>query len=349
MKIGKKEAAIPCMQGGMGVGISLSQLAGAVAKAGGVGIISTAQIGFREKDFDTNTKEANLRAMRQEFAKARAIAPDGILGFNIMVALQHYEEYVACALALGADIIVSGAGLPMELPQLAKEYDTALAPIVSSEKSAKVILKYWDKKYQRLPDVLVIEGPKAGGHLGFHREDLNYYLAPDIYEEEIKKILALVKSYEENRQTKITVVLAGGITTRSDVAYAMQLGVDGVQVATRFVTTTECDADIRYKQAYLAAKKEDIIIVKSPVGMPGRAIKNALLRRVEAGEKIPHTPCHGCLRTCNPNEIPYCITDALIHAAKGELDDALLFCGSNAYQADKIETVTQVLESLGLI
>lgn len=232
----------------------------------------------------------------------------------------------------------------MELPRLAEGSDVKLAPIVSTEKSAKVILRYWDKKYKRMPDLLVIEGPEAGGHLGFTEEQLKEYNGN--YDQEVIRILNLVRQYEEEFGCRIPTALGGGIENRRQAAHAFSLGVDAIQVATRFVTTEECDADIRYKEAYIQADREDITIVKSPVGMPGRAIMNPFMRRVMAGEQIPHSPCHGCLHKCDPAKIPYCITDALIHAAKGEVDDALLFCGAYAYKAKRLETVKEVIDSL---
>lgn len=348
LKIGSLTVEKPIIQGGMGVGVSLGNLAGAVAKEGGIGIISSAQIGYREPDFDKDPLAANLRAIRKEYEKARKIAPDGVIGFNIMVALKHYEEYVQAAVEMGADIIISGAGLPTELPKLVGDAGTMLAPIVSTGRSAGVILKFWDRKYNRVPDLLVIEGPKAGGHLGFTREQLTDYLEEETadYDEEIGKIIAVVREYEERYGKKIPVALAGGIENREQAQHAFALGADAIQVATRFVTTEECDADIRFKEAYLKAKEEDIVIVKSPVGMPGRAILNDFMKKVNAGEKIPHSPCHGCLRNCEPAKIPYCITDSLIHAAKGEVEDALLFCGAYAYRAEKLETVREVMDSL---
>lgn len=348
LKIGSLTVEKPIIQGGMGVGISLGNLAGAVAREGGIGIISSAQIGYREPDFDRDPLGANLRAIEKEYQKARKIAPNGVIGFNIMVALKHYEEYVQAAVAAGADIIISGAGLPTELPKLAGDGGTMLAPIVSTGRSAGVILKFWDRKYNRVPDLLVIEGPKAGGHLGFTREQLTDYLDTHTadYDEEIGKIFAVVREYEERYQKKIPVALAGGIENREQARHAFELGADAIQVATRFVTTKECDADIRYKEAYLNAKEEDIVLVKSPVGMPGRAILNDFMKKVNAGEKIPHSPCHGCLRNCEPAKIPYCITDSLIRAARGEVEDALLFCGAYAYKAKRLETVREVMDSL---
>ncbi len=346
LKIGNIEAEVPILQGGMGVGISLGNLAGAVAKVGGIGVISAAQIGFREPDFDTDPKAANLRAIKKEYEKARAIAPKGIIGFNLMVAMRCYEEYVRAAIDAGADMIISGAGLPMDLPKIAGESDVKLAPIVSTEKSAKVILKYWGKKYGRMPDLLVMEGPKAGGHLGFSKEQLTDYGKDEAYDLEVRKVLDTVKMYEEQFKCSIPVALGGGIENREQAMHAFSLGVSAIQVATRFVTTEECDADIRYKEVYIHAKEEDIAIVKSPVGMPGRAIMNPFMKKVMAGQRISHSPCHRCLNHCNPADIPYCITDALIHGAKGEVDDALLFCGAYAYKAKGLETVKEVIDSL---
>ena len=356
LKIGNLTAKLPVIQGGMGVGISLSSLAGAVAKEGGIGLISTAQIGFREPDFYRNAQEANLRAMESELKKARSIAPEGIIGFNIMVATKNYVEYVKAAVKIGADLIVSGAGLPVDLPEYVKGSATKIAPIVSTVKAAKVICKMWDRNYKTAPDLVVVEGPLAGGHLGFSREQLaelgadtqevskTYHKAE--YEEEVKGIISLVKQYADKYGKEIPIVTAGGVYTHEDVRHCIEdLGADGVQVGTRFVTTEECDAPLVYKQAYINAKEEDIVITKSPVGMPGRAIKNPFLRKMMTeGEKV--TRCFRCLEHCDPATTPYCITQALINAAQGDEEHALLFCGSNAYRAERIEKVPDVMREL---
>ena len=263
-KIGDKLTRFPLIQGGMGVGISLGRLAGTVAKEGGIGIISTAQIGYREKDFDRNTEEANQRAILSEMKKARGISPDGIIGYNIMVALKEYASHVKAAVQAGADLIISGAGLPTELPALVSGSKTKIAPIVSTDKSAKVILKYWERKYKRTADLVVIEGPQAGGHLGFHKEELDSY-TPEAYDDEIRKIVQTVKSYAAKFGTEIPVVAAGGIATHEDVKHVLALGVDGVQVATRFIPTEECDADIRLKESLIHATDKLIAAVKGDV------------------------------------------------------------------------------------
>lgn len=346
--IGDLTAKIPLVQGGMGVGISLSNLAGNVALQGGVGIISTAQIGYQEKDFSTNPLKANLRAIGSELEKARKIAKGGVVGFNIMVATRNYGEYVKEVCRQGADIIISGAGLPVDLPKLTEGFQTKLAPIVSSVKATNIICKLWDKKYNTTPDMVVIEGAMAGGHLGFSLEDILSY-KKETFDNEIKHIMEVVESYAQKYKKKIPVIVAGGITTKEDVSHYLSLGVQGVQVATRFVTTKECDASLEYKNAYINATKDDITLVKSPVGMPGRAINNQLLEKVKKGEKTPITKCYQCISKCNPLEIPYCITDALIKAVKGDVKNGLLFCGANAYKAKKIETVKEVFESLGFV
>lgn len=345
LRIGNLVAKKPIIQGGMGIGISLGNLAGAVAKEGGIGIISAAQIGFREPDFETNTKEANLSAIQKEYEAAKKISPDGIVGFNIMVAMRHYEEYVKAAVSVGADIIISGAGLPTELPKLTEGSSTKIAPIVSTEKSAKVILRYWDKKYNRTADLVVIEGPKAGGHLGFDKTQLEEF-HQEAYDEEVIRILQVVKEYAKKYSVDIPVALAGGITDAADAKHAFDLGVDALQIASRFVTTEECDADIRFKESYLHANEGDIVIVQSPVGMPGRAILNPFMEKIMEGKKQSPTKCLKCLRNCNPTEIPYCITQALINAVKGKVEDGLLFCGANAWKTEKIETVKEVIDSL---
>ena len=354
LDIGNKTAKLPLIQGGMGVGISLAGLAGAVAREGGIGIISSAQIGFREPDFGTDSKKANLRAMALELQKARAIAagPDGrcegLLGFNIMVATRDYGDYVRTAASAGADVIISGAGLPVDLPIYVEGTDTLIAPIVSSEKAARIILKMWDRHYRRTADFLVIEGAHAGGHLGFSREDLERMQEEgfDIaYDLEIRKIIACADSWAKAYGTRIPVIVAGGIMNAAQVQHALSLGASGVQVATPFVTTKECDAAEAFKQAYVHAHPEDIEIVTSPVGMPARAIHNPFLEKVQQGsEQI--TRCYRCLEKCSPKTAPYCITQALIRAVQGDVENGLIFCGDNAARLTEITTVADVIRTL---
>ncbi|MGN8632690.1 NAD(P)H-dependent flavin oxidoreductase [Blautia sp. HCP3S3_G3] len=344
--IGNKTARIPVIQGGMGVGVSLSGLAGAVAASGGVGVISAAQIGFEEPDFYTNCHEANLRALKKHIKKAKEQAKDGLVGVNIMVATKEYAAQVHAACEAGADLIISGAGLPAELPELVKGYEeqTKIAPIVSSVKSARVILKLWDRHHHRTADMVVIEGPKAGGHLGFSRDQLDT-ITTEEYDREIQEIIAVVKEYGEKYGCTIPVVAAGGIFDRQDILHALELGADGVQMATRFVVTEECDASLAFKQAYLDADASSIEIIKSPVGMPGRAVHNTFLEKVARGQ-VPVKRCLSCLSACNPAKAPYCITQALIAAVQGDTENGLIFCGSNASRLKQLTTVPELMKEL---
>ena len=257
--IGDLVAKIPVVQGGMGVGVSLSNLAGAVAKAGGIGIISTAQIGYQMEEYDNDAQNCNLIAIADEIAKAKRIAEGGIVGVNIMVATTDYEN-VEAAVKAKADIIISGAGLPMDLPGYVEGSNTKIAPIVSSKKATMVIVRQWMRKYNKLPDMVVIEGPLAGGHLGFSREEIDNY-KKESYDQEIKSIIDYINEISIENNVTIPVVVAGGIFDRNDMEHYLAMGAGGVQIASRFVATEECDASLKYKEAYIAAKKEDIIIV----------------------------------------------------------------------------------------
>ncbi len=333
---------VPVIQGGMGVGISLSSLASAVAREGGMGIISAAQPGFNRPNWSREPLKENLLALREHIQKAKAMANGGIIGVNIMRAMKHYQEYVQCCVESGADTIISGAGLPKELPKLLEGTKVRFAPIVSSLKATRVLFTLWKRRYGRVSDFLVIEGPKAGGHLGFSKEEATE-MTQETFDQEVVDIIHFVRKYEHENGEHIPVFVGGGVFDRKDIDHYRSLGADGVQMATRFVTTEECDAPDSYKQAYLNAKEEDVTIVQSPVGMPGRAIANPFVQ----SQKEPITRCFGCLEGCNPKEAPYCITMALIHAAtQGANDKALLFCGSNVGRLKRIETVHGIFQEL---
>ncbi len=351
LKIGCHIAEIPIIQGGMGVGISLHSLASAVANMGAIGVISAADVGFLEPDFDKSPHEANRRALKREIALARQLAPGGIIGVNIMVALTDFEDLVLTALETDVDIIFAGAGLPTGLPVLKQRFPyskTALVPIVSSARAAAILCKKWLRSYHYLPDAFVLEGPKAGGHLGFKLEDLvsHRYKVEKI----LIELLEQVAPYAQEAGKEIPVIVAGGVYTGEDIAYFLNLGASGVQMGTRFVVTEECDASEAFKIEHIRAKKEDIVFIKSPVGLPGRAIKNAFLESVEKGEKIPFKCHYHCLKTCNPRKAPYCISLALINAQKGNLDEGFAFAGSNAYRSNKIvkvkDLITELLEGM---
>ena len=346
MYIKNKELKIPLIQGGMGVGISLGNLAGHVAKHEAMGVISTADTGFMEPDFWKNPNASNLRGLEKEINKAKKIANgNGLIAINAMVATTYYAESVKTAVQAGIDCVISGAGLPLELPALVKGYDTAIAPIVSSAKAANVICRVWDKKYQVIPDFIVIEGSEAGGHLGFSKEELQNNTAKPLLEI-LQEVLVIIKPFEEKYGRKIPVFVAGGVYTNGDVKTFMDAGADGVQVATRFIATYECDASMAYKQVFLNAGKDDIQIVQSPVGMPGRALRTPLIERLEKEKRISPKKCTLCLHACDVKTTPYCITNALIEAVKGNYEEGLFFCGSNAWKMNRIVSVQELIQEL---
>jgi nitronate monooxygenase len=334
------------IQGGMGIGVSLSGLASAVANEGGIGIIATAGIGMDEPDFGPNFLEANVRALQREIRKAREMTK-GIIGVNIMVALTNFADMVKTSIEEGVDLIISGAGLPLDLPKyLIEGCKTKLVPIVSPAKAAGVICKRWWGRYKRLPDAFVVEGPHAGGHLGFSVEQLSdpefalEKLVPKVFDE-------VARFCEEHKiEIEIPVIAAGGIYTGADIHKFMQLGAAGVQMATRFVATHECDADIRFKQAYIDAKKEDLVIIKSPVGLPGRAIRNEFIDDLTAGKKKPFKCPFHCIKTCELEKSPYCISMALINAKKGKLKGGFPFAGANAYRVREIISVKELMATI---
>lgn len=345
IKVGTKESKYPIIQGGMGVGISLHRLAGNVSKEGGIGIISTADIGYQEEDFNKNPIQANLRAIGKEIKKAREIAgEDKILGVNIMVALKNYAEIVKECVKQKIDLIISGAGIPKDLPEYVKGTTTKIAPIVSSLRCCKLIVKHWMIKYNYVPDMIVIEGPEAGGHLGFKKEELFEETKPKLENITID-IVNYIKEIEKEVGKEIPVIAAGGIWDSTDINKFLNLGAAGVQMATRFVATYECDASEEFKKAYINAKAENIKIIKSPVGMPGRAINNEFIKKTE-NEKCKIEKCYNCIKTCDVKNTPYCITKALVNAAKGNMKEALIFCGSNVDKIKQIISVHDLMNEL---
>ena len=349
MNLGSKTLPLPILQGGMGIGVSLDGLAGEVARCGGMGTISAALCGFHEPDFDLDPKGASLRALKKQILRAKEWAAGcGLVAVNVMVATAQYRECVCAALGAGADAIVCGAGLPVELPQLAREMgntDTLLAPVVSSGRAAAALCRLW-QRHGRLPDFLVLEGPLAGGHLGFAADEaeLAQKGGGKTLEELLGEVLKAIAPYEKEK--KIPVFVAGGIEDGGQMARLMQLGAAGAQFATRFITTKECDASDGYKQALLGCKTEDIAIVQSPVGMPGRALRSPLIRRVEEGKQPKAERCMRCITPCRPDKAPYCISRALIAAEQGDWENGLFFCGANAGRKKAITTVRAEMDRI---
>lgn len=344
LTIGKHTTRLPIIQGGMAVGISLSGLASAVANSGGIGVIAAAAIGMNDPDFYNNPHEVSIRCLKKEIRKARQMTT-GVLGVNIMVALSDYPEYVKAAVDEGIDIIFSGAGLPLTLPEIVSPNShTSLVPIVSSARAARIICMRWQRDYNRLPDGFVVEGPLAGGHLGFKAEDLN--LEHNKLENLVPGVIQQLKPFEESTGRPIPVIAAGGIFNGHDIFKFLRLGASGVQMATRFVATTECDAHPLFKEAYLNANEEDVVIINSPVGMPGRVIRNKYIDSVLAGNKKPFRCPYHCVKTCNYKESPYCIFMALTNAQRGRLSGGFAFCGANVHRVKEITTVKRLISSL---
>lgn len=328
----------------MGVGISLSGLASAVANGGGIGVIAAAGIGMFERDFYANYVAANTRALRREIRNARMLT-GGILGLNIMVAFSNYGDLVRVAIEEKIDVVFSGAGLPMTLPEyLTGNAKTKLVPIISSGRAAGLICKRWLSKYNYLPDAIVVEGPKAGGHLGFTRQQI---LDPAFaLEKLVPQVVETVAEFSVRYGKPIPVIAAGGIYTGADIKAIMELGAEAVQMGTRFVATHECDADMAFKQAYLQATAEDIVIINSPVGMPGRAIRNRFLDDVVQGIKKPYQCPYHCILTCDYNNSPYCIAHALTSAKRGRFRSGFAFAGANVDRVSEIVSVKELMATL---
>lgn len=348
LRIGDLKASLPVIQGGMGVAVSLSGLASAVANEGGIGVISSASIGMLIPNFSKNFNEANKLALQNEIRKAKR-KTKGIVGVNIMVALSDYTDHLEVAVKEGADLIISGAGLPLKMPDIvledkAGDNKTKFVPIVSSARAAKLVFSYWADHYGVIPDAVVVEGPLAGGHLGFKKtqiDDNRFSL-----EQLVPEIVSEMKPFEQKFGKTIPVIAGGGIYSGADMHKIMSLGASGVQIATRLVPTHECDASVEFKEAYVNSKKEDLMLIESPVGLPGRAIKNKFLEDVAAGIKTPVKCPWKCIKTCDYKKAPYCISLALINASKGNLKHGFVFAGSNAWRATKIQSVEGVLSEM---
>ncbi len=348
LNIGDLSVKLPIVQGGMGVAVSLSGLASAVANEGGIGVISAAAIGMIDPGYMKNFHEANKRALRKEIREAKS-KTNGVLGVNIMMALTDHEELIRVTIEEKIDIIFIGAGLPLKIPFIIAEaglngHRTKLVPKVSSAKAANLIFRYWAAKFNFVPDAVVVEGPMAGGHLGFKKENLEGNMVPlhILVEETVMTIRPFEKTFEKT----IPVIAGGGLHTGKDIYDIMQAGAKGVKIGTRFVTTHECDASLEYKESYLAAKKEDIVIIDSPVGLPGRVVKNKFVQQIMNGETKPFKCPWKCLASCNFREAPFCIAQALFNSARGNMDEGFAFAGSNAYLATEINHVSDVVTDL---
>jgi len=328
----------------MGVRVSTSSLAAAVAECGGAGTIAGVGLGYGTVTNESDYYEASKLALTEEIRAAKK-ATKGVVGVNAMVALANYDDLARTASSENADFIASGAGLPLPLPGLVSNKRTKLMPIISSARAGSIIIKTWQKRFNRLPDALIVEGPMAGGHLGFKADELTPVPEPGTLEQIVVEVIALAKEYRKPG-VPMPVIAAGGVFDGADMARFLRLGCGGVQIATRFVTTVECSVAQAFKELYLKAGKEDIVIIKSPVGMPGRAIRTPFVERVARGERVPFECGYQCLRSCDPRTAPYCIARAMFNAASGKTDEAVVFCGSNVWRIDKIVPVRELVNTI---
>ena len=343
LQIGSITADVPIVQGGMGVRVSLSSMASAVANQGGIGTISSIGLGDANAKADRYEKESR-DALVEEIRKAKSMT-DGHLAINFMGVLSNVNDLIKASVNEGIRMIVFGAGLPVKLPAIVEDPDVNLVPITSSARVAELILRSWSRRYQKVPDAFILEGPLAGGHLGFSVEQLEH---SDDFSLEVllPEVLAAVKPYEDQFGKKIPIIVAGGIYTGWDIAKMLSLGASGVQMGTRFVATEECDVAPEFKQAYIDAKKEDIVIIKSPVGMPGRAINNQFLKDLGEGGKIKISCPYRCLTACEIKTARYCIANALLNSYFGKVEDGLIFAGQNAYRVEKVVSVEALFNEL---
>jgi len=348
LKIGNLTARVPIIQGGMGVGISMAGLASAVANEGGIGVIASAGIAMHDPDYEKNVRAANKRALANEIKKAKSLT-SGPVGVNILVALSDYDALSEVAMEAGADLLFLGAGLPLkifgDLPkERVRDVEIKVVPIISSARALNVIFQSWLKNYDRVPDAVVVEGPLAGGHLGFKKEQID---DPEFaLEKLVREVVEAVGVFEKKLGVSIPVIAAGGIYTGADILKFFRLGASGVQMATRFIATRECDAYPEFKEALLKCGKDDIVIIDSPVGLPGRAIRNHYLDEVSGGKKMPFKCPWKCLRTCDYKTVPYCIALALVNAKKGILSEGFAFTGANGWRVDKMMTVKELMDEL---
>jgi NAD(P)H-dependent flavin oxidoreductase YrpB (nitropropane dioxygenase family) len=329
----------PIIQGGMGVRVSSSRLASAVANEGALGVIATVGLGEELLDMTPSypmRAELGLREAIQN-TKEHTNNPFAV---NIMCALTNYDNLVQVSCDEGVAAIISGAGLPLRLPALVSDPHIKLMPIVSSARAAALMCKTWQKRFSRLPDALVVEGPLAGGHLGFSFEQVEEEEAFGL-ERLVTEVIEVARQYGD-----IPVVAAGGVFDGNDIARFLRLGASGVQMATRFVCTHECDASDAYKQAFIKCRKEDIVIIHSPVGMPARVIRNDFVDRCLKGEKVTFGCPYHCLSTCEPAVAGYCIAQALLASYRGQMDKGYAMCGANAWRCDKIVSVHDLIQEL---
>ena len=348
--IGDLRIEVPIIQGGMGVRVSTSQLAAAVANCGAAGTIASVGLPPDTDENRADVPKSSREHLQKEIRKARELS-DGVIGVNIMVALSNYEDIARTAAKEKVDYIISGAGLPISLPEFAEGSTVKLIPLIASARGAELLLKTWKRRYNRFPDAFVVEGPLSGGHIaGYSLEELKSLKGKirekPLLENAVKDILDLVGEYEKEYGINIPVIAAGGIYDGKDVAKFLRLGAKGVQIGTRFVATHECSAADEFKQLYVNTEEKDLVFIQSPVGMPAKAIRTKFLDEVLRGERKEFNCNYRCLRTCDPATVQYCIAKALIDAVEGDIDNAVVLAGTNVYRIKEIVSVKQLIDEI---
>ena len=333
----------PIIQGGMGVRVSGSRLASAVSNEGALGVVASVGTGEEWPDRSLNYVTRSYVSLRDMLQQTKLLTPNPI-AVNIMCALTNYEDLVKAADQEEVAAIISGAGLPLKLPALVKHRSIKLIPIVSSGRAAELICRSWLRKHNRLPDALVVEGSLAGGHLGFSMDDV--VTSHGSLESIVQDVLSVAARYTKEHDISIPVIAAGGVFNGRDMARFLNLGASGVQMGTRFVCTDECDASLQYKEAYLNCRKEDILVIRSPLKLPLRVIRNSFVDRILSGEKVKFSCPYRCLATCEPDKSPYCIAQALVNAYRGNMRAGFATCGANAYRVDHIVSVRELIQEL---
>jgi len=341
LKIGKYESRFPVIQAGMGVRVGNADLAAETINCGGYGTIASVGLGDIEKSKTNFVSESN-RLLVDEIGKARKLAGEsGPLGVNVMVALSNYEEIIRASVEAGIDFIISGAGLPIPLPEFVGDSDVALIPVISGGRALEILLRAWKRKYNRKPDAIVVEGPKCGGHLGFSYDMLDH---PETCS--LEKLLQEVKEVMAKYECDVPVVAAGEVASREDIEDALKIGYDGVQIGTKFITTEEAGIDKKSKQVFIDAVDEDVVVIKSPVGLPVRVLNTPLVQRVLDGGREKFTCPYRCLRTCRPAKVPFCIAKALLATWRGDVDNGLYMTGCNITALDRIIPLKEFFDTL---
>jgi len=348
--IGDLEIKMPIIQGGMGVRVSMSSLAAAVANCGGGGTIASVGLPPDTEENRADVPKSCREHLQKEIRLARKLS-DGAIGVNIMVALSNYEDMVRATVKENVDYIISGAGLPISLPEFAEGSSVKLIPLIASARGAKLLLKTWKRRYNRFPDAFVVEGPLSGGHIaGYSLEELkslrDKITREPLLENTVREVLSLIAEYEKEYGVSIPVIAAGGIFDGKDVAKFLKMGAAGVQIGTRFVATHECSVSDEFKQLYVRANEDDLVFIQSPVGMPAKVIRTKFLDEILRGEKKEFDCNYRCLRTCDPNTVQYCIAKALIHAADGNIDNAVVFAGTDVTRVKKIVSVKELMDEI---